>query len=610
MPATLILADHLRKLFLRQETRKRMMFHRRWVGGLRAVGARLVQRHKRPKQESVSPPDPESGLHLEWLEAGDYSTKVISQIVTFFGAFLVIGPCFLVLAGLLIKTALNHRHDPLSHAIPIGLGCALGGGFLVVVWLILTLGPLWLWGVMRFPLRLRSALFGAFPQRAQHMILHTSLLVVCLGVVTYLVLCASWAPAPDSLVSLSGVVRINLIVTCLAVAWSAIHSGLRERPRRGPRVSVSDPSRLPPHSQSPGAIRIAHWSDLHLVGVPGRQRIEKRRLLSRSRDGAGGDEVLHELITRHGPSLLADVAVIIASGDITDSGQMVEWKAFFRLVTPALLDKLILVPGNHDINIGSSLSNLFEPQDRLVRLIRFLVAANRVQGQRSFFLQHGQLRTLRSYLLEEASALDDLLDLRRRSGLRKLTQAELKHQEEVDWRTRAVWNTVFPMAVTFDGSPLVFIVIDSVDPSTNALTNAFGNVGKDQRERIEKIVAQFPNHPKVVILHHHLLGAIEMPDGKPVKMSERGMGILDAEPLSKILAKDVGVLFNGHRHIEYMAQLDDDLMVISAPSTTLGNECPGRERKMGGFRTFGIAWEDGRAKVVTSEWMGLEHPHT
>lgn len=73
--------------------------------------------------------------------------------------------------------------------------------------------------------------------------------------------------------------------------------------------------------------RIAHLSDPHLDGGP-----ERARRLER---------VLTEV------AALADIDLVIMSGDIADTGDGREYAQFFDLFTPA--QPTIVVPGNHDL---------------------------------------------------------------------------------------------------------------------------------------------------------------------------------------------------------------------------------------------------------------------
>ena len=80
--------------------------------------------------------------------------------------------------------------------------------------------------------------------------------------------------------------------------------------------------------------------------------------------------------------------IVLISGDMTDAGLSVEWAAFLDAVEahPALAERMLILPGNHDLNIVDRLNPArldlpFSPIKRL-RQMRALSAIAAIQGER------------------------------------------------------------------------------------------------------------------------------------------------------------------------------------------------------------------------------------
>ena len=81
---------------------------------------------------------------------------------------------------------------------------------------------------------------------------------------------------------------------------------------------------------------------------------------------------------------------ILVSGDLTDTAAASEWKGFFDafLGYEDLFAKMIIVPGNHDVNLCDRvISDDSDFRQRKINIIRFLSAVDRIQGDRTFVLQ-------------------------------------------------------------------------------------------------------------------------------------------------------------------------------------------------------------------------------
>ena len=130
--------------------------------------------------------------------------------------------------------------------------------------------------------------------------------------------------------------------------------------------------------------RVAHLSDLHVVGERYGFRIESGRAGPRGNERLG--RVLARLAAIHAADPLDHVLV---TGDVTDAGRASEWAEFLDalLAYPELAARTILLPGNHDVNVvdranPARLDLPLSPGKRL-RQMRTLSAIAAVQGDRA-----------------------------------------------------------------------------------------------------------------------------------------------------------------------------------------------------------------------------------
>src|SRR6185437_14897287 len=130
--------------------------------------------------------------------------------------------------------------------------------------------------------------------------------------------------------------------------------------------------------------RIAHLSDLHVVGERYGFRIES------GRGGPRGNDRLYRVLARLASLHAANpLDLVLVSGDMTDAGRPTEWAEFLDAVAqyPMLAARMIMLPGNHDLNIvdranPARLDLPFSPGKRL-RQMRTLSAIAAIQGDRA-----------------------------------------------------------------------------------------------------------------------------------------------------------------------------------------------------------------------------------
>src|SRR5262249_54905891 len=129
--------------------------------------------------------------------------------------------------------------------------------------------------------------------------------------------------------------------------------------------------------------RIAHLSDIHLVGERYGFRIESGRRGPRGNDRFARILDRIEEIHQERP-----VDIVLITGDMTDAGIATEWAQFLDAVKlhPVLAERMLILPGNHDLNIVDRLNPArldlpFSPIKRL-RQMRTLSAIAAIQGHR------------------------------------------------------------------------------------------------------------------------------------------------------------------------------------------------------------------------------------
>jgi hypothetical protein len=364
-------------------------------------------------------------------------------------------------------------------------------------------------------------------------------------------------------------------------------------------------------------VEVAHWSDIHLTARDGDTSVS----------GDKGDNEKFGEVLRTAGKKLKGVDILLASGDVADAGRASEWHGFFSRVPPALLKKMVLLPGNHDMNIVDR-SDWFmvEGQGRLLRkkrLIRVMAALNRVQGKRAWVLAPGPSGKPQWTLL--GKYLDGFEDCFR-EFLEGLAQLQAKKPRFWDYfrppigawifgkkdRLEALaqevdraWGQIFPMAVKTPGTPVVFLVFNSNKEDTGIVDNALGELPPSALEQLESMRERFGKGPVLYSLHHHV-ALPHFHQGFLGEVQVDMMALLNAEDfIQKLLAQGRSVVFHGHRHIGYTGVLNGKIQILSAPSTTLGNELEPKTKRTPGFYSFRVALK-GPMRVVGRRFWNAE----
>lgn len=316
------------------------------------------------------------------------------------------------------------------------------------------------------------------------------------------------------------------------------------------------------NSASGRAMNVIHLSDLHITSSGDAPLTEDaRRTLS---DGS-----LSWLRTK---IFELPGHPIIISGDATDTGDEREWARFLRFFG-RFSKRIVLAPGNHDLNIvgyGETslwrISDLPYYQGRIARMRSFLRTAEKVMGPRAKVLVDAKA----PYLVPLKRALGGIEEERGSGQFDEL-------------------SSLFPMAVKVPHpSENVFAIVwNTTRASALPALNSMGKLDANQLARwkkIEKLLRQEDRNVNVFHVVHHKIGMpdelIEHPtDLSPIKRSLQlaSMVMENASSLIEVIssANKHTVVFHGHHHTRFISEVDNDgprITVISAPSSTLGCE--------------------------------------
>jgi hypothetical protein len=303
--------------------------------------------------------------------------------------------------------------------------------------------------------------------------------------------------------------------------------------------------------------RVAHLSDIHVVGERYGFRIESGRAGPR-----GNDRFRQTLARLDAIHAAQPLDVVLITGDLTDAGRSAEWAEFFIALEayPALAERVIALPGNHDVNVvdRSSPARMelqMSPTKRL-RQLRTISALERLQGGRVRVVDGGFLTEA---LAPHAAGMAAFAD----SGSpRRLSRALAE-----------VWDAVYPMVLppaTPDG--LGIIILNSNAETHFSFTNALGVVSSAQAKRIRVAAELYPQACWIVALHHHL---IEYPQKANALSMRIGTALVNGSLMIRQLQRLAGraVIMHGHRHTDWIGQCGR-LLIVSAPSPVMAPGAP------------------------------------
>jgi hypothetical protein len=372
-----------------------------------------------------------------------------------------------------------------------------------------------------------------------------------------------WVGTAVDLLDVRGLILPTLanavVIVCVYLAAAALIWGFAD-------AFMDQPSNLGAFDAASGGPtwRVAHLSDIHLVGERYGFRIESGRRGPRGNDRFARILDRIEDIHRTNP-----LDVVLITGDMTDAGIATEWAQFLDAVAlhPALAERMLILPGNHDLNIVDRLNPArldlpFSPIKRL-RQMRTLSAIAAIQGHRVRVVDpdSGTLdRTLAQALAPHRRWIAEFADtggLRLAIGLGQL------------------WDDQFPLILPpAEANGLGVAILNSNAETHFSFTNALGMVSVEQARRLAAAVVRFPHAHWIIALHHHL---VEYPMSV-AKFSERiGTALINGSWFIRKIKSFAprAVVMHGHRHIDWIGACGE-LKIVSAPSPVMGatNEVP------------------------------------
>jgi 3',5'-cyclic AMP phosphodiesterase CpdA len=383
-------------------------------------------------------------------------------------------------------------------------------------------------------------------------------LCICAALIAIAVWPASrWVGTAADLLDLRGLILPTLanaaVVVCAYLSVASLIWGFAD-------ASMDQPINLGAFDAASGGPtwRIAHLSDIHLVGEQYGFRIES------GRRGPRGNRRFTRIMERieaihHAHPL----DLVLISGDMTDAGRATEWAEFLDAVAqyPVIAERMLILPGNHDLNIVDRLNPArldlpFSPEKRL-RQMRTLSAIAAVQGYRVLVVDPspGKLeRTLTQALAphrQRIAAFADKGGLRLSIGLGRL------------------WDDQFPMILPpTQADGLAVAILNSNAETHFSFTNALGMVSVEQTRRLAAAFDRFPRAHWVIALHHHLM---EYPMSVATFSERIGTALINGSWFVRKIKSFAprAIVMHGHRHIDWIGACGK-LRIISAPSPVMG----------------------------------------
>jgi 3',5'-cyclic AMP phosphodiesterase CpdA len=303
--------------------------------------------------------------------------------------------------------------------------------------------------------------------------------------------------------------------------------------------------------------RVAHLSDLHVVGETYGFRIESGRA------GPQGNHRLERALARLSAIHAIDpIDLVLVTGDMTDAGRSTEWAEFHEALRPYpwITERILMVPGNHDVNIvdranPARLDLPGSPNKRL-RKFRTLFSMYRLMGERVHVMDQARKRL--------GPTLSHALD----PQLSWMTHYADHGRPRLNAKQKELWARVFPMILPPAGDDGLGVMLINSNADTHfSFTNALGMISAEQLISIRAIAAAYPDACWIIALHHHL---VEYPR-KAKSLSERvGTVLINGNWMLRQLQPLSGraVLMHGHRHIDWIGKCMG-LLVVSAPSPVM-----------------------------------------
>ena len=149
---------------------------------------------------------------------------------------------------------------------------------------------------------------------------------------------SSWTTVPYVALA-NSVVIFTAYLAVAALIW-----GFADAATPQPQ-GLEDFATCPPRARK---FRVAHLSDIHVVGENFGFRIESGRAGAR-----GNDRLRRLLVQLERLDKKNRLDAILVTGDMTDAGTSAEWAELLDILSahPRLTNRMYMLPGNHDLNI-------------------------------------------------------------------------------------------------------------------------------------------------------------------------------------------------------------------------------------------------------------------
>jgi hypothetical protein len=283
----------------------------------------------------------------------------------------------------------------------------------------------------------------------------------------------------------------SVVVIAGYLAVAAVVSGVADALTPPPRTLRG----LVPSAPGAPVWRVAHLSDVHVVGERFGYRIESGRA------GPRGNARVSEALARL-DALAAETPLdlVLMTGDLTDAGTAPEWAELLDALAarPALAARVLMLPGNHDLNIVDRANparfDLPSSPGRRLRKLRTLSAMVTLQGGRVRLVDRDADRlgpTLAEAVAPHREALTRFAGDGAADGAAALVE---------------LWARAFPLVAppaTADGLGVVLLISNA--DAHFSFTNALGLISAEQLRGIGVATAAWPRARWIVALHHHLV---------------------------------------------------------------------------------------------------------
>jgi 3',5'-cyclic AMP phosphodiesterase CpdA len=385
-----------------------------------------------------------------------------------------------------------------------------------------------------------------------------------------------WTAAASALGNAAAILGISTVIESMFWLWRELTLG-------GP-VLDWNPSAA---DKGLGGVRVAHLSDLHVVGERYGYRMESGTL------GPQGNQCVQSAL-RKLSEIHASIPIdrVLVTGDVTDAGTRAEWAEFLDLLRdhPELRTRLSFVPGNHDVNIVDrshpALLDLPWSADQALRKLRVLVALDEIQGDRARLVDRtsgGPGPLLGDYLRKDGrlTLLRDLARCGSRRGRREMART---------------WNAIFPLVEPAGNDGYGLILLNSNARSHFSLTNAIGVIDRQQLAALRLLLRNSSSQAWLILLHHQI---VEYPLTSISLRDRIGLALINAPDVLAAVtphARRILVL-HGHRHMDWIGACGE-VVLCSAPSVALGSY--GGEMYRGSFHIHELSFDAGRGIRLTA----------